>query len=297
MIVSAIIEIGLLYKPNPYSYKHEFVKSHLNEIKVLIMGNSHTLYSLIPDSITKYAFNCAISGRDIYYDVELTKKYIPHMESVEVVIVPLDYFSFYFGREKQNPKYFRYEKDMSLTQKCMHYKYMDIQAESIWYWSELLNSNQKYMSRFWESTQTAIDCDKLGSKRLRLSQRKPNWELVKLPKIIDKSIKPDQKKIKFLNDLYQELCMITYQNNVRLLLVSTPMYETYQKDMDSTLIKEMHEFAKRLIQKFPNTEYYDLSFDDRFAHNDFNDASHLSETGAIKFTRIFNEIIQKTCLQ
>lgn len=292
LLVSSIIEIALLYKTNTYSYKHQYVESHLDEIKVLIMGNSHTLYALIPDSMTKKAFNTAISGRNIFYDVELVKKYLPRMNHLETVVVPLDYFNFYLGREIQNPKYFRFEKDMNSTQKCMYYKYMGIPAESVWFWSELLNSKLKFMSRFWESAAAARECDSLGSQRLRLSGRKAGWELVKLPKLIDKSINPNQEKLKQLNDLYNELCSVSNQKDVRLLLVSTPMYKTYQKDMDSCVVNEMHEFAYSLCQKYPNTEYYDFSYDDHFVKDDFNDASHLLESGAIKFTHIINDIIQ-----
>ena len=292
LFVSAFIEIALLYKTNTYSYKHQYVESHLDDIRVLIMGNSHTLYALIPDSMTKKAFNTAISGRNIFYDVELVKKYLPRMNHLETVVVPLDYFNFYLGREIQNPKYFRFEKDMNSTQKCMYYKYMGIPAESIWFWSELLNSKLKFMSRFWESAAAARECDSLGSQRLRLIGRKTGWESVKLPKLIDKSIKPNQEELKRLYNLYIELARVTHQKDVRLLLVSTPMYETYQKDMDSCVVKEMHDLAERLCQRFPNTEYYDFSFDDRFTKDDFNDASHLSETGAIKFTYIINDIIQ-----
>ena len=127
---------------------------------------------------------------------------------------------------------------------------------------------------------------------VKISERKTGWELVKLPKLIDKSIKPDQEKLRHLNDLYNELCWVSHQKEVRLLLVSTPMYKTYQKDMDSCVVNEMHDFAERLCQRYPNTEYYDFSFDDHFTKDDFNDASHLSETGAIKFTYIINDIIQ-----
>ena len=293
LLVSSLIEIALLYKTNPYSYKHQYVENHLNDIRVLIMGNSHTLYALIPDSMTKSAFNAALSGRYINYDIELIKKYIPRMDNIEVVVVPLDYFSFYLGREMENPKYFRYEKDMTNTQKCMHYKYMDIHAENIWYWSELLNSKLKYMSRFWDSPEDARECDSLGSQRLKLSKRKIGWESVKLPKLVNRTMEPNKIQYENLINLYKELGIVTHKKEVRLLLVSTPMYETYQNDMDSSIVNEMHEFAEKIIRSYPNIEYYDFSYDTRFTKDDFNDASHLSEIGAYKFTRIVDKIIQR----
>ena len=44
-----------------------------------------------------------------------------------------------------------------------------------------------------------------------------------------------------------------------------------------------------LKQKNPNVEYYDYSTDERFIDEDFYDASHLTDIGANKFSKIVKE--------
>ena len=53
----------------------------------------------------------------------------------------------------------------------------------------------------------------------------------------------------------------------------------------------MRDFVKRIQKDFPTVEYYSFKRDERFLPEDFHDASHLSELGAPKFSKIFKEII------
>ena len=62
--------------------------------------------------------------------------------------------------------------------------------------------------------------------------------------------------------------------------------------MNKDVVKEVHDFAAKLKKEFPNVEYYDFSFDNRFVPEDFNDASHMSELGAAKFSKIMKIIIE-----
>ena len=53
----------------------------------------------------------------------------------------------------------------------------------------------------------------------------------------------------------------------------------------------MESFVAFLKQKYPNVEYYDYSTDKRFVDEDFKDASHLTNIGANKFSKIIKEEI------
>lgn len=267
--------------------------SHLNDINVLLMGNSHIANGLIPDSIGCGVFNTAISGRPFYYDTELVKQYIGKMRNIKTVIMPLDYFSFYMGRERRNPRNPRkiISNQMDDTYRCMYYKYMNVPAD-IWYWSEIINSKLNYMHRFLETPKKESLCDSLGYSILKLSKRDENWEYRGLPLLIDSSLPKNIMDYNFLYEEYSTIAKITQQKNVRLILVGTPLYKTYHEDMNKDVVKEVHDFAAKLKKEFPNVEYYDFSFDNRFVPEDFNDASHMSELGAAKFSKIMKIIIE-----
>lgn len=291
LTASALLEVSLLYKTNTYSYKHQYVMSHLEDIHVLLMGNSHIEEGLIPDSIGTGVFNAAISGRTYNYDNELIKQYIPYTKNLKVVIMPLDYPLFYLGRDTANPKIHFQPIDLSRTYKCMHYKYMDVKAD-FWYWPEILNSKIKFVARFFNTPEQARGCDSLGYIKLKLSGRRSNWELGGLPKFIDSKRPINKEKFDSLYNAYSSMAKISSKKNVRFILVSTPLYKTYHEDMNKDVVKEVHDFAAKLKKEFPNVEYYDFSFDNRFVPEDFNDASHMSEFGAAKFSKVIKEIIE-----
>ena len=93
---------------------------------------------------------------------------------------------------------------------------------------------------------------------------------------------------------YETLARISYHQGLRLILITTPVYETYQKRMNKYVSIEMSNFYKHLNKMYPNVEYYDFSHDDRFIEDDFYDASHLSDSGAKKFSILVSEIVHKT---
>ena len=75
----------------------------------------------------------------------------------------------------------------------------------------------------------------------------------------------------------------------KLVLIFTPLYKTYNNSTNPVVIREMESFVANLKQKNPNVEYYDYSTDERFIDEDFYDASHLTDIGANKFSKIVKE--------
>ena len=289
IIINVAIEFLLFLRPNKYSYKRAYVEEHINDINCLLLGNSHINRALKPDILGHGVFNMAISGKYIVYDIELAKRYVPQMNQLKVLVVPLDYFIFYFGREKDNPKDKKKPSDRQGTYKCMYYKYMGIRVDGFWYWSELLNSKLDYMSRFLKNDKKARGCDSLGYVKMSLSKRKDNWENWYLPKIVDTTLDANREKQARLFTRYCTLAELAKNQGAKLILLSTPKYKTYNNSTNPIVIKEMESFAANLKQKYPNVEYYDYSADERFVDEDFFDSSHLNDIGANKFSKIVKE--------
>lgn len=53
----------------------------------------------------------------------------------------------------------------------------------------------------------------------------------------------------------------------------------------------MKSVADSLNQLYHNVEYYDFFFAEGFGDEDFYDAGHLTETGAIKFSKMLADTI------
>ena len=156
----------MLTVPNRYSYKYDYVEQHSKDIKVLLLGNCHIEDALNPKILGDSVFNTAISGREIIYDEELAKHFIPKMQNLKTVIMQFDYRSFGLGREKRNPRDYKEHGGFESTFKCMYTKYMKFSVDGWWYWSEIINSELNYKSRIWMDPKDAIECDSLGFVQL-----------------------------------------------------------------------------------------------------------------------------------
>ena len=166
VLMIAIIEVALLYRPNIYAYKHQYMEAHLNDIKVLLLGSSHIEEAVKPEMIGEGTFNLAISARLKEYDAALAEMYVPRMDSLKVLVMPVDYTNFFFNREIQEHQNGQGPVSLVGTCRCMHTKYMGTRIDPIWYWSEILNSKLNFMSRFWNNTQVLQECDSLGYVKL-----------------------------------------------------------------------------------------------------------------------------------
>lgn len=290
-ILITIIEIGLLYRPNVYAYKRQYLDTHADDIKVLLLGSSHIEEGIRPELIGEGTFNLAISARLKEYDAELAKMYVPQMKNLQTIVLPLDYTTFYFGRVK-HVYYIGPEGSLISTCRCMHTKYMGTRIDPFWRWSEVLNSKLNFMSRFWNVNEQVLrECDSLGYVKLDIKDRKAGWEQLAKPAEMDSNKEINQKEYQEQWDIYESVAKVTQKHGVRLLLITTPVNEYYQKAMNDTMLNDIYQFAHELQQKYPNVEFHDFFYADGLVDDDFHDASHLNDSGAIKFSKLLFEVI------
>lgn len=292
LLINIAIEFLLFLRPNEYSYKRAYVEEHINDIRCLLLGNSHIVHALKPSILGNGVFNMATIGRNIVYDIELAKRYVPQMNQLEILIMPFDYNDFYFDRAKDNPNEIKIPPGLRGSyKKCMYYKYMGIRVDGFWYWSEILNSKLDYMKRFLKKDVDARGCDSLGYVKQSLSKRHDNWMNRSLPKIIDTTIDANPEKQKLLFSRYGTLAELAMNQGAKLILLATPMYKTYNISTNPIVKEEMKSFVANLKHNYQNVEFYDYSTDKRFVDDDFYDSSHLTDIGANKFSKIVKEDI------
>ena len=291
VLMSAVIEIGLLFRPNIYSYKRQYMEDHLNDIRVLLLGSSHIEEAVKPELVGEGTFNLAISARLKEYDAALAEMYVPRMDSLEVLVMPIDYTNFFFNREIQEKPSGQGAVDLVGTCRCMHTKYMGTHIDPIWYWSEILNSKLNFMSRFWNNAQVLQECDSLGYVKLDVKDRKIGWELKARPALLSPDLAIDEASYQEMWQVYDTIAQITQKNGVRFVLVVSPVYETYKERITDTMYNDMLGFVNKLQKKYPNVEFYNFMYADGFLPEDFNDSSHLTDTGAIKFSKLLSNVI------
>lgn len=291
LLMCTIIEVALLFRPNIYAYKRQYMDEHVHDIKVLLLGSSHIEEAVKPELVGKGVFNLAISARIKDYDVALADIYVPKMDSLQTIVMPIDYTNFFFERQHENPLTKSIPEDLSGTCRCMHTKYMGTRIDPFWYFSEILNSKLNFMSRFWNNEQKLRECDSLGYVKLDIKDRPASWEYLAIPAVIDSTLAIDQKAYDETWKVYDDLAQITSRHHKRLVLVMPPVYKTYQESIDPIVLNDIYQFVGKLQQKYPTIEFHEHLFDKRFTADDFQDSSHLTEAGAIKYSRILADII------
>ena len=90
------------------------------------------------------------------------------------------------------------------------------------------------------------------------------------------------------HDTIAQLCR---EQGARLILVSAPVYQTYQYRISDVVLQEMKLVADSLNKLYHNVEYYNFFFAEGFDDEDFYDSGHLTETGAIKFSKMLSDTI------
>ena len=291
MLMCSIIEVALLFRPNVYAYKRQYMDEHLHDIKILLLGSSHIEEAVKPELVGEGTFNLAISAREKEYDAALATMYVPRMDSLKVIVMAVDYTNFFFERQVVNPLQRHAPESLVSSCRCMHTKYMGTRIDPIWYWSEILNSRLNFMSRFWNSREKLQECDSLGYVRLDASQRASDWEFRALPALLDSTKTIDWQAYEKLWQNYAAVAGLAQAKGIRMVLVTSPVYKTYKDAINQVVLNDMHKFCQKLHEAYPCVEYYDLLYEDGFLPEDFNDSSHLSDDGAVKFSHLLSEII------
>ena len=209
--------------------------------------------------------------------------------------MPLDYDYFALGRGKtnQSDKIDRnLEQSFTRTKKCMYYKYLGLRIDEFWYWSEFLNSDDKFLNRFWTSEEEIINCDSLGYVKISLERRRKDWESLALPGLFDNTIDRDDRGYNQLLNYYGTIAKVAKDKQVKLIFVDTPMYKTYRTFVNKSISEERKAFVATLNNKYGNVYYLEYMNAPGFEADDFADASHLSEYGAVKFSKIIKKEIE-----
>lgn len=266
-IEKALKKIGDNYG---YQYKHDYLISHLDKIKVIALGHSHIADGINMIALNDSGFNLAIPSRNMFYDAEIVKEFVPKMPKLKTVIIPLGYN-------------FQYIDQIPDQQKCMmakYWGYIPSGASPLVKLEILYGSKKKIADLLLPSNSVQNNYDSLGHQRL--PQQINNKQVIAdLPKTKSKNGDNTQfvKAIK-------EIARICKDNGVRLIAITMPCYHTFTDCTNSQGIAELHALADTMRKVYPEMEYYDFMRDARFDASDFFNASHLNEVGALKFTSI-----------
>lgn len=283
IVAGGIEKFAIKHMENEYSYKHQYMNEHKDDISILILGHSHSSFGVNPHLLDS-AFNLAQGARPLYYDVQLATEWIPKMSNLKIVIIshgydfPWGFFNlhcFFGGDWKREIVY-------------MYYRYMNIPFVETPYdylLQTALFSDHFAYENFTDEPMGIDTYDSLGfvwnGKTIHESE---NWQQDDTVHIKDIGEDHLYRYVQEYTRQMTEISNVCYENNVRFVMVTTPCYESYLQQTNTKGMQTLYDIVDS-VRLYSPVEYYNYIADEEFRSDTFYyDCSHLNYYGAEKFT-------------
>lgn len=285
IVCSGSIEYLFRNIPNEYSYKNGYLLQYSNSIENLFLGSSHALYGIKPEYIDGRSFNAAHVSQTLNFDLAILKKYQSNWQSLKIIAIPIDYFSFFETLEvgTENWRVKNYHLYYDITQYSSFRNRLELLSPHIKI--SLRRAISHYMLK-----KTINTCDELGWATDYHSRNSQDLTLTGAS-AAERHTAKNQNQLHQNLSYLNEICRFASQNKTIVILYSSPAYSSYTEKLNQDQLNKTITYVSQVANSYDNTFYFDLMSDQRFIAEDFYDADHLNEKGAKKLSQIMNNII------
>jgi len=288
LIACAIVEYIVRQVPNAYRFKYEWMQKNAENVDVLVLGSSHTFYGIRPQYLDGNAFSLANVSQDQNLNLFLLEYWSHRYKNLKTVICPISVFSWFgrgieFGSESYRCRYYKIYMD------CNLYPYMILHNVEITDYATAKIKLEKYFS-----DSPTIDYDQYGWGNTYKLQNKnmDSWNDETEAELAAKRHTVNTwDYYKKNHSIMKKMAEFCKTRNIQLVLITTPCWRSYYERLKPEQLSKMYELTTS-FQKEYNLPYLDYLKDSRFSADDFFDSNHLSDVGAIKFTKILNHDIR-----
>lgn len=275
-LLSIGLEVYVEHIPNSYTYKRQYMEQHATTIQTLILGSSYA-YDGIDASVLPAAFNLANSSQCFEDDYHLLSKYLPQMDSLQTVVLPLSYSSLQMVSSSNRRVYYTIYMDIYPRWPLSKYSFECCNLELA------MKKIIRYLLH-----EDLVRCDSLGQRLGHsLATRPKDWKdtqaLVKNDCFVGAAAQPYvEENIQWL----QQIAALCESRDVTLYLIAMPVLEEYRRAMPAEQIARMMCVIQDMAETYPHVQVLDYQF--WGTDDDFYNATHLNTTGAeVLTTEIF----------
>lgn len=259
---------------NWYSAKYNYVDTHRDSIRILIMGNSYAENSINPEQVGTGAFDLAVSARWIYYDMQLVEDFVPRMSKLEAVVFPMGYKMPFWSSHHFPENHFDYID--FVHEKYMHCWY-DRFPDNVIRWSAIIQGGNEV-----NVFATRIDVPKQWTGYAPLfGQQAKGWTVDITSDIID--AEDAEEQVQEYTQYLTRMAKVCAENGVRLIVVTPPCHDTFVDDTRPEGIARVHRIIDDVRKEY-SIEYKDYLQDPAYrADSLYYNCSHLNDVGATRF--------------
>ena len=260
--------------------KLNIFQKEIKTSEILIVGTSHSLWSINPKKLGHKAINISEINKPIETDIEIINNNLDYFTNLKLVIIPLDYFTlFYDGKNEAYSK--KYDYHWGLTNKIksnrLNFYFGHFFTCGISIFADLLEGKVKTTSNFTPKYQ---DWSKLSlqEQSLKSKKRMNAWENNWIDTSINNVV--TEKIIQTTLDLKNR--------GIHCLFITLPVSSNMKKLYKQDLV-EINNRNINLIIKETNCKYVDYNNSIRFNDSLFRDQDHLNIKGA----NVISDLIKK----
>jgi len=265
-----------LEKDRIYSKKRLLFEKNKKEAVYIITGTSHTFWGMNPTLFPEKTINIAEKNKPIDIDLKILERSIGDFQHAKYVIIPIDYFTFYFDGHKDNGAAKLYHHwglpytDNSFLKKY-HITTCGIDPEEIF-----LNKKAKDKWFGYEAQKNDYSKVSVAERNSNYQSRRDLWNKY----FIDTSL---------AEGIYAKLehtVALLQSRHIQPVLITMPLDPGFYNALDPALHKKNRELIGRLVQK-TGAPYMD--FQENMAFNDlslFKNQDHLNDKGTTVLTNL-----------
>ncbi len=290
LIIVAVWEYQLNKVVNSYYKKRHVLEAGLSSTEVLVLGNSHDLYGINPAYFSRKGYNLADVSQSLFYDENITLKYLDKMPSLKYVFIDVSYFSLWYQLKNdpiENWRDYFYAQYWNIKYPDLHWYNLNLYSKILIYSPR--EALQYAMKGF--HVDLAQDISNYGWQPLitigannNNPQHVDSLTIARI-KYLDGFCKADcfNDNIGYLDSLIIQLD----KYHVMPILITTPVTPLFLKYADERKISETDSVLTAISRRY-NCGYINYLQDTRFVDSDFADADHLNPAGAAKFSKFLN---------
>ena len=273
VLLLASIESYVRSIPNTYSYKDQWMWKYGQNVRTLVLGNSHAYYDMIPSVMGEGVFSLANVSQRLEHDMFLLQRYEKACPQLQTVVAVVDNSNLFdIPMEEEEPARLTY------YQLYMGY---DKHAACSQYGFELAS-----MFSFWQKVgnhlrHEPLACDSLGWGVAYTVDQRPQ-DALNPERLAMHHIRSWRDVMTNVQAIFN-LASWCKEHQLRLIIVQTPVSMVYQQRIP-TIQKNYLRHVLNYSRLHYGAFMADFSDDSTFIPTDFFDADHLSSQGAEKFS-------------
>lgn len=273
--ILAILVVPALLSSTKPSTLQQIDKSFKNAITrdydLLILGNSRMYRGINPDEFSIKTFNFS-HDNDSYNQLYYKLKYVIKKHKISYLILGIDYFQFSLFSTSRNYAYGDYLGEEYL----LDYSKRNLLRLKLDHYISTINP-KNFMAAI-------VNMNSMATLRDNGQYIVPG--IAKEDDFISRKI----NRLEIQETYFDRIIGLCKNNNIKVFLVMLPVRSNELNSYSKNEIAEFESYINKKVDK-ENVFYLNFSTNNNYRTEDYTDITHLSEKGAIKFSKMLNDSI------